>query len=35
MELKFALSDIAVEFFPERKQLAIMQSRRKDLFTKE
>lgn len=35
MEFKFALSDIAVEFFPERKQLAIMQSRRKDLFTKE
>lgn len=35
MEFKFAPAGIAVEFFPERKQLAIMQGGRKDIFTKE
>lgn len=32
---KFAPAGIPVEFFPERKQLAIMQGGRKDIFTKE
>ncbi|WP_294286896.1 serine hydrolase domain-containing protein [uncultured Chryseobacterium sp.] len=34
-EFKFAPAGITVEFFPEKKQFAIMQGERKDLFTKE
>lgn len=34
-EFKFAPAGITVEFFPEKKQFAIMQGERKDLFIKE
>ncbi|GEN76535.1 serine hydrolase domain-containing protein [Chryseobacterium hagamense] len=35
MEFRFAPAGITVKFFPEKKQFAIMQGGRKDLFTKE